>query len=212
MAAVSALTGTVSKEHWDAIYASKREDELSWFQRQATPSLELIQRSALPPSARVLDVGGGASCLVDDLLARGFEDVTVLDVSDLALAAARARLGERATRVRWIAADVTSFEPTPGYALWHDRAVFHFLTSEAERASYVRALERALPSGGVAIVGTFALDGPERCSGLPVVRYDAAGLAAALGPSFSLVDDLRHEHVTPGGKVQAFTFVRVARA
>lgn len=199
------------QQHWNDIYARKREDEVSWYQEEATVSLELVARCGLGPGARIIDVGGGAGRLVDGLLDRGFKDVTILDLSVEALAKARARLGARAEGVRWIAADVTTFEPAERYDLWHDRAVFHFLTSPVDRAAYVTALEHALAPGGHAIVGTFALDGPERCSGLEVVRYDAPGLAAALGASFALVEAVRQEHLTPAGKVQAFTFVRLAR-
>ncbi|CAN5924723.1 class I SAM-dependent methyltransferase [soil metagenome] len=203
---------TSPEQHWNDVYAQKREDEVSWFQPEAALSLDLIARCALPRDARIIDVGGGASRLVDGLLDRGFEDVTVLDLSSAALARARERLGERGQQVQWVAADVTSFEPPDRYALWHDRAVFHFLTSPADRSAYVHVLERALADGGHAIVGTFAPDGPERCSGLPVVRYDGPALAAALGPSLTLIEALRHEHVTPAGRVQPFTFARFVRA
>ena len=197
--------------HWNDIYSRKQEDEVSWYQPEATISLELVARCKLPVGARIIDVGGGASRLVDGLLERGFANVTVLDLSEEALRKTRARLGARAEVVRWLASDVTTFEPTETYDLWHDRAVFHFLTSPEDRAAYVKTLERAVAPGGSVIVGTFALDGPERCSGLEIVRYDARGLAAAMGPSFELVEELRHEHVTPGGKMQAFTFVRLLR-
>lgn len=199
------------EEHWNDIYTRKREDEVSWYQPEAAISLDLVARCALPAPAKILDVGGGASRLVDGLLDRGFEDVSVLDVSAAALAKSRERLGERAARVRWIVADVTTFDPPERFDLWHDRAVYHFLTASEDRAAYARSLERAVAPGGHVIVGTFALDGPERCSGLPIVRYDAATLAASLGASFSLVESVRHEHTTPAGKVQAFTFVRLAR-
>jgi SAM-dependent methyltransferase len=197
--------------HWNDIYTRKNEDEVSWFQPEAAISLELIERCGPAHASKLIDVGGGASRLVDGLLDRSFEDVTVLDLSEAALAKARARLGARADQVRWIAADVTAFEPVDRYALWHDRAVFHFLTSPVDRAAYVAVLERALAPDGHVIVGTFALDGPERCSGLEVARYDAQGLATALGPAFRLLEAVRHEHVTPGGRVQAFTFVRMVR-
>jgi SAM-dependent methyltransferase len=202
---------TPRQQHWNDIYVRKAEEEVSWFQPEASISLELIERFAPPRDAKVIDVGGGASRLVDGLLDRGFEDVTVLDISEAALAKARARLGARADRVKWIAADVTSFEPSERFTLWHDRAVFHFLTSPADRTAYVRSLERALAPKGHVVVGTFALDGPERCSGLEIVRYDAVALSKTLGPSFQLVEEVRHEHTTPGGKMQAFTFVRMAR-
>ena len=199
------------RQHWEDVHTRKREHEVSWFEPVAAPSLDLIGKCGLRLDAKIIDVGGGASRLVDGLLARGFEDVTVLDVAAAALASARERLGARAEHVRWVTADVTTFTPTTTYTLWHDRAVFHFLTAPSDRSAYVRVLEHAVESGGHVIVGTFALDGPERCSGLEVVRYDASALAAALGPSFRLVESLRHEHVTPGGKRQAFTFARLVR-
>jgi SAM-dependent methyltransferase len=204
-------THSSRRQHWNDIYANKRESEVSWFEAEAALSIDLIQRCLLRVDAKLIDVGGGASRLVDGLLARGYQDVTVLDVSPVALATARDRLGARAEHVHWIAGDITTFEPPTRYALWHDRAVFHFLVSPADRSSYVSALERAVEDGGHAIVGTFALDGPERCSGLDVARYDGPGLAAALGPSFKLVESLRREHITPAGKAQMFTFVRLVR-
>jgi SAM-dependent methyltransferase len=203
------MTPSSRQEHWDSIYARKREEEVTWFEAEPTRSLELITRCALPPEARIIDVGGGASRLVDGLLDRGFVELSVLDVSSQALEKSRARLGARGANVRWITGDVTTFEPAVRYALWHDRAVFHFLTREEDRAAYSRVLERALAPGGQVIIGTFAADGPDRCSGLEVVRYDGASLAAALGPSFALVETVRHEHLTPGGKVQLFTFCRL---
>lgn len=200
------------QQHWNEVYTRKSEDEVSWFQPEAAVSLELIARCAPPLGPKLIDVGGGASRLVDGLLERGFADVTILDLSSAALDKTRARLGERGAGVKWIVVDVTSFEPTERYTLWHDRAVFHFLTAPSDRRAYVQVLERALAPGGHVVIGTFALDGPERCSGLEVARYDGAALAAAIGPSFELVETLRHEHLTPTGKVQAFTFVRLVRA
>lgn len=200
------------QEHWDSIYSRKGEEEVTWFEAEPRRSLELVSRCALPSDARIIDVGGGASRLVDGLLDRGFEELSVLDVSSQALEKSRARLGARASRVHWITCDVTMFEPPDRYALWHDRAVFHFLTAGADRAAYSRALERALNPGGLVIIGAFAVDGPDRCSGLEVVRYDGPGIAAALGPSFTLVETVRHEHVTPTGKVQSFTFARLKKS
>ena len=200
------MAPTSRAQHWEDVYTRKSEDEVSWFQVEPAMSLALIAECAPRPDAKIIDVGGGASRLVDGLLERGFLDVTVLDLSPAALAKSRARLGERGARVHWVSGDVTAFQPPAHYAIWHDRAVFHFLTSEADRSAYVKVLSRALAKDGHAIVATFAPDGPERCSGLDVVRYDAAALAAALGPSFVLVESRRHEHVTPAGKVQPFTF------
>jgi trans-aconitate methyltransferase len=158
------------------------------------------------PGSGIIDIGGGASRLVDCLVFRGYEDVTVLDLSEAALAAARSRLGEIAGRVTWVAADVTIWEPSRTYDIWHDRAAFHFLTEREDQAAYVARLRRAVRPGGHAIIGTFAPDGPERCSGLLVSRYDATSLAATLGRGFELIDARRHEHVTPWGATQKFQF------
>jgi hypothetical protein len=199
------------REHWDDVYGKKREDEVSWFESEPKTSLALVDRCAPARDAKIIDIGGGASRFVDALLDRGFSNVTVLDVSQAALDRARTRLGTRADRATWIASDVTTFTPAVEYAIWHDRAVFHFLTDAADRTAYVRALERGVAKGGHAIIGTFALDGPEKCSGLSIVRYDAAAIAKTVGASFALVDAERHEHVTPAGKTQPFTFARFVR-
>ena len=151
-------------------------------------------------------IGGGASRLVDHLLNEGFENVTVLDLSETALTTARNRLGERGSKVKWITSDVTTWEPGELYEIWHDRAALHFLTEAADQASYVKRLKKALRIDGHAIIGTFALDGPEKCSGLPVVRHDANSLSALLGPEFVLIDTRRHEHTTPSLSVQKFLF------
>ncbi len=193
-------------DHWDDVYAAKTETEVSWFQETPAPSLDLLAFVGATPRSAILDVGGGASRLVDHLLARRYADVTVLDLSATALAAAQARLGEAAQRAAWIAADVTAWTPSRAYDVWHDRAAFHFLVDPADQAAYRLRLRQALRRGGGAIVGAFALDGPERCSGLPVKRWDAAGLAAFLGPDFALIDARRHEHVTPRGPAQRFQF------
>jgi SAM-dependent methyltransferase len=192
--------------HWEGVYTKKGENEVSWFQENPAPSLELIAHVGATPASAIIDVGGGASRLVDHLVDRGFEDVTVLDLSEAALEAAKSRLGGRAARVHWIVADATVWEPPRGYDVWHDRAAFHFLTDDCDRAAYVARLERALKVGGCAIIATFALDGPERCSGLPVMRYDPASLGQTLGRTFELVDARRHVHATPWGTEQSFQF------
>ena len=192
--------------HWENVYATKGENEVSWFQENPAPSLELIDLAQLAPDSQLIDIGGGASRLVDGLVARGFQNVTVLDLSESALSAAKARLGEHANHVQWVVADVTTWQPRQIYDLWHDRAAFHFLTDDAARSAYVDRLKKALKPGGHVIVGTFALNGPERCSGLPVTRHDAASLAAILGPEFELIDTRPHEHVTPWGSTQHFQF------
>jgi trans-aconitate methyltransferase len=192
--------------HWETVYTTKGENEVSWFQENPAPSLELIDMARLPPEAAIVDVGGGASRLVDGLLARGYRNVTVLDISEAALGVTKARLGERANRVQWVTTDVTTWEPQQTFDLWHDRAAFHFLTDEIARSAYVDRLKHALNPGGYVVIGTFAPDGPERCSGLPVVRQDASNLAAMLGANFELVDARRHEHVTPWNSTQRFQF------
>jgi SAM-dependent methyltransferase len=192
--------------HWEGVYTSKGEDEVSWFQEEPAPSLDLLRLAGAHPLTALIDIGGGASRLVDSLLAQGFVNITVLDLSEAALAKARARLGEKSSDVKWIAADVTRWQPSGIYDVWHDRAAFHFLTDQAEQAAYTRVLKRALRPGGHAIIGTFALDGPEKCSGLPVARHSGESLGVILGPDFSLVDSRRHEHTTPWKSVQRFQF------
>ncbi len=199
------------REHWQDVYAHKRDDEVSWYQARPATSLELIARTGAGPGARIVDVGGGASRLVDALLDAGYARVAVLDVADGALDRARARLGARAARVAWIAADVRTWVPDGPFDVWHDRAAFHFLVRAEDRDAYRTTLLRAVRGGGHVIVATFASDGPERCSGLPVMRWDPDALAAELGPSFRLVESLREDHVTPAGKVQRFQFSRLVR-
>lgn len=192
--------------HWDDVYRTKGETSVSWFQETPAPSLELMALVGATRRSAIIDIGGGASRLVDCLVSRGYEDVTVLDLSAAALTHARTRLGDRADRVAWIVADVTAWEPSRTFDVWHDRAAFHFLTEPADRAAYVDRLRRALRHGGHAIIGTFAPDGPEKCSGLPVARHDATSLATLLGTGFVLVDTRRHEHATPWGATQRFQF------
>jgi SAM-dependent methyltransferase len=192
--------------HWESIYATKGEAEVSWFQETPNPSSELVRLIGAQPYSAIIDIGGGESRLVDSLLALGFENITVLDISAKALAVARARLGDEASKVKWIVADVIEWAPSETYDVWHDRATFHFLTQQSQQAAYLRRLNAALRSGGHVIIGTFALDGPEKCSGLPVMRYSAESLGALLGPDFVLIDSRRHEHITPWRTAQAFQF------
>lgn len=192
--------------HWENVYTKKGENEVSWFQEDPAQSLELVAEVGASPDTAIIDIGGGASRLVDSLIAKGFRAVTVLDLSEAALMTAQARLGQGAASVRWLVADATTWEPSQEYDVWHDRAAFHFLTEEKDRAAYVTRLSRALKVGGHAIIATFALEGPEKCSGLPVVRYDAASLGQTLGPEFKLGHTLRHEHGTPWGSQQVFQF------
>jgi SAM-dependent methyltransferase len=192
--------------HWENVYTTKGENEVSWFQLDPAPSFELITQAGATHASAIIDVGGGASRLVDHLVEQGFEDVTVLDLSGAALEAARQRLGSRADRVHWVVADATIWEPVKAYDIWHDRAAFHFLTDEQDRAAYIARLTRGVRPGGHAIIATFALDGPEKCSGLPVARYDSASLGQVLGSTFQLVHTRRHEHATPWGTQQMFQF------
>jgi 2-polyprenyl-3-methyl-5-hydroxy-6-metoxy-1,4-benzoquinol methylase len=192
--------------HWENVYDTRAATEVSWFQASPDMSLDLVHAAGANSRSSIIDVGGGASRLVDALLREGYADVTVLDISEQALAAAQSRLGDAATKVTWVVGDVTRWQPPRTYDIWHDRAAFHFLTEAADRQAYVERLMLALRSGAHAIIGTFALDGPERCSGLPVTRYDAAKLGQTLGSGFDLVESRRHDHRTPGGALQRFQF------
>jgi SAM-dependent methyltransferase len=192
--------------HWQGVYTRKAENEVSWFQESPAPSIESIMQIGAALTCPVIDIGGGASRLVDDLIDKGFEDITVLDLSEAALQVAKDRLGDRTAKVDWIVADVTTWEPSRTYGIWHDRATFHFLTEEHDRTAYVQRLKQAVTIGGHAIIATFALDGPERCSGLPVVRYDPESLGRILGPAFELTDRRHHRHATPWGTEQSFQF------
>lgn len=196
--------------HWDEVYTRTRGEGVSWFQSEPTTSLNTIL--ALPePLDSVVDVGGGASALVDGLLTAGVDDVTVVDVSETALAVARDRLGARGDQVVWVVADVVAWEPDRTFDVWHDRAVFHFLTEAAERQRYARTVTAAVRPGGHAVIATFAPDGPERCSNLPTVRYSADALSAAIGKGFETVRTFRDVHITPSGAEQPFTWVVLRR-
>ncbi len=199
------------KQHWEQVYAGKSPLEVSWFQVKPEISLKLIQNTGIAKDGFIIDVGGGASVLVDNLLRQGHENLAVLDISAGALAAARERLGERAGDVEWFEADVTRFSPPHAYALWHDRAVFHFLTEQADREKYLRSLEKTLPRGGHIIIAAFAIGGPEKCSGLDIVQYDAPGLLDVLGEGFALVEEMQETHVTPAGGAQEFSYFRLVR-
>lgn len=209
----SGVAMTTSRQaHWDNIYATKREAEVSWFEEIPKESLELLQLVGARPSSAIIDVGGGASRLVDSLVAKGFQDITVLDLSAAALDTARVRLGAKRDKVKWIVADATEWRPAELYDIWHDRAAFHFLTTESEQRAYLRRLKQALKPGGYVIIGTFAPEGPDRCSGLPVARHSAGTLAAILGADFALVDSRRHEHDTPWHAAQKFQFSTFRRS
>lgn len=197
--------------HWQSVYRSRPADEVSWYQSDPDVSLSLIRGCELEKDAALLDVGAGASVLVDHLLDEGFSDITVLDVAKEALDLSRHRLGARADQVRWQVADITEFLPDRAYDLWHDRAVLHFLTDAEQRAAYRAALEQALQPGGHLVVGTFAVDGPTRCSGLEIVQYDAPKLLDMLGSQFVLRKEQKEEHVTPAGTVQQFAWFVLQR-
>jgi SAM-dependent methyltransferase len=199
------------QQHWDRVYSTRGERDVSWFEDLPAISLRLMEAAGLTTETCVLDVGGGDSRLVDALAARGLDCLAVLDVSQAALQRARARLGEAARVPTWIAADVTGVWSLKPMDIWHDRAVFHFLTEREDRARYLRHLAETLKRDGAVIIATFAPDGPEKCSGLPVVRYSPETLAAELGEGFTLVQSLRHRHVTPWGTVQPFQYSRFAR-
>lgn len=196
---------TDRQTHWNTVYATKGEGNVSWFEEAPALSIRLIEQATVARGS-VIDVGGGASRLPDALLDLGFADVACLDLSAQAQRIARDRLGERGDRVRWIVADVTHWTPDRRYDVWHDRAAFHFLTEPADQARYAAALSDALAPGGIAIIGTFAPDGPERCSGLPILRHDAASLSAILEDGFALLSEERHAHRTPAGAFQKFQF------
>lgn len=201
------------KSHWENVYTTKGETEVSWFQATPAPSLELLELVGAKPAAAIIDVGGGASRFVDSLLTQGFENLTVLDLSATALAAARIRLGDTGGKVKWIVADATEWHSPETYDVWHDRAAFHFLTREGDQKAYIQRLKKSLRRGGHTIIGTFALDGPEKCSGLPVARHSSGSLSTLLGDDFILIDSRCHEHTTPWQVVQKFqfsTFRRVA--
>lgn len=197
--------------HWNQVYTEKAPTEVSWYEEDPHRSLEWIRKAAPDRRGRIVDVGGGASVLVDRLLDEGYGAVTVVDISAQALETARLRLGARAHRVQWWVGDITRTARLPAADVWHDRAVFHFLTEEADRCRYVALAERTVPSGGHLIVAAFAPEGPDRCSGLPVCRYDAGLLADTIGPAFSLEESLREVHPTPWGSEQHFVYCRFRR-
>ena len=195
------------KRHWESVYASKDPDRVSWFRPHLDRSLEFVEAAGIARDAAVIDVGGGASTLVDDLLARGYSNVTVLDLSATALAAAKARLGDRASAVRWICADVTDADlPERSYDFWHDRAVFHFLTDSSARSRYVDAVRRSVRPGGHIVVATFGPHGPETCSGLEVLRFTPDALHAEFGDDFARITEATEMHKTPWGTEQEFVY------
>lgn len=200
---------TSDQRHWDNAYG-RSATAVSWHQTEASKSLELLASTELALDAPLIDIGGGASTLVDGLLELGFRDLTVLDISRTALDSARQRLGEAAGSVDWVATDLLTWSPPRCYALWHDRAVLHFLTEEHQRESYLEVMRNALEPGGFAVIGVFAEDGPEKCSGLDVRRYSPGDLEAFLGETFSVMATSDEDHTTPSGNTQHFNWI-VAR-
>lgn len=203
--------GVSTSAHWDAVWGDRDPDLVTWFQADPKRSLDLITRIS-DPNDPVVDVGGGASRLVDRLLDLGYTDVTVVDLAAAALAASRTRLGSRAEQVTWLVADARELRLGRPVAVWHDRAVFHFLVDSADRGAYVERVHEALVPGGHVVIATFGPDGPETCSGLPTCRYDAAGLTAAFGGRFELVEDSLEIHVSPSGVSQQFVYVLLRRS
>lgn len=200
-----------SHQHWQDVYTGKSPDEVSWFQARPQLSLRLINASGAGRDAPIIDVGGGASVLVACLLDKGYQNLTVLDLSEAALAGCQERLGTRSEQVQWVAADVLTFRAARRFALWHDRALFHFFTEPAQRQAYRESLDSNLASGGELIVATFASDGPSRCSGLDVVQYNADRLTAELGPGYVLLQSVDESHHTPAGTIQNFTYFRLRK-
>lgn len=201
---------TERQHHWEDVHSRKQEDEVSWFQARPETSLALISED-VDTSASVIDIGAGASRLVDTLLAHGFRDVTVLDIASAAFERVKERLGARAGDVSWLVADITRWQPARHYDVWHDRAVFHFLVDAADRNAYRRAVLLGTHPGSRVVIATFAEDGPEKCSGLPVRRYSADELATELGPEFVLEKTFRETHSTPAGNTQNFRFCTFRR-
>jgi len=206
------LPSGAAKRHWEAVYKTKGAREVSWYQPEPEMSLALIEELGVARDAAIVDVGAGASNLAERLLARGFADITVLDVSARALELARVELGAKAASVRWLKRDVLSWSPQRRYDLWHDRAVFHFLVDPAQRERYSETLRSAIRPGGKVIIGAFAADGPTTCSGLPVARYDADRLASAFDEPFAGLATRREQHRTPANSTQPFTWVALKRA
>jgi len=202
---------TDRKEHWEKIYGEKAPLEVSWYQKEPTMSLQFIHDTRLAYDAPMIDIGGGASVLVDYLCNEGYTNIAVLDLSATALAYARNRLGDNAKHVEWYEDDITRFKPPHPFSLWHDRAVFHFLTAASDRHDYIKILKNTLRPGGHLIIAAFAIGGPTQCSGLDIVQYDAHKLAAELGGDFELLEERHEVHNTPSDKMQEFNYFRFVR-
>jgi ubiquinone/menaquinone biosynthesis C-methylase UbiE len=196
-----------SNEHWQTVYQTKQPDQVSWFASHLEVSLALLKQAGLNCESRLIDIGAGASTLIDDLLELGVRQITALDIAEAPLMVARQRLGARAEQVTWIVADAARLDlPADSYDVWHDRAALHFLVNPADAAAYVSTATRAISEGGYAVIGGFAADGPERCSGLPVTRREPQDVATLFGPAFSLIESRHEQHSTPWGAPQAFAY------
>jgi|SRR5579864_921916 len=200
-----------TRVHWDNTHTTKADNQVSWYQPSPERSLAFIRSAAASRSAGIIDIGGGTSRLVDALLAGGYSDLTVLDISEVALDRTKARIGEAAAKVTWITADITQWQPQRTWDVWHDRAVFHFLTDRAAQDAYLAALKQGTVPGSAVIIATFALGGPERCSGLPVQRYSPTTLSARFGPDFVLYAEAGETHPTPFGTTQEFSYAALRR-
>ena len=194
------------KEHWEKIYNSKEMDDVGWYQQIPETSLYFVDKIKLPFDAKIIDIGGGAYFFVDHLLNLAYEDITVLDISEAALQKAKERLGDRADKVKWLVADITEFEPDEKYDLWHDRAVFHFLTEDIDTQKYIKVLSENIATNGHFVLGTFSVDGPKKCSGLDIVQYSKESVKSKFSPTFDVVESFRIDHTTPFGNKQNFLF------
>ncbi len=199
------------KKHWEKVYSSKQQHEVSWTQEVPKTSLDFIHSFNLPKTAHIIDVGGGDSKLVDFLLAENFEHITVLDISAKALERAKKRLGEKASKVNWVVTDVTAFEPAENFDVWHDRATFHFLTTEEQVVQYLSIARHGIKHGGYSVIGTFSNNGPEKCSGLPVKQYTEESLISELKAGFEKIKCVNEDHVTPFNTIQNFLFCSFRR-
>jgi ubiquinone/menaquinone biosynthesis C-methylase UbiE len=200
------MTRVDVKSHWEEMHKTKSSTEVSWYQTRPSLSLKLIEVTGIEKGQSIIDVGGGSSKLVDYLMDEGYKELAVLDISEQSLMIAKARLGDRESDVRWYVVDATEFQPPRQFDLWHDRAVFHFLTDEQDRRKYVNVLKNALMPEGYLVMATFAIDGPKRCSGLDTVQYDEESMGLELGDEFTLMDKTDEIHITPGDKEQKFTY------
>jgi len=194
------------KKHWENIYQTKQLNEVSWFQPTPETSLSFFEQFNIPQEAKIIDVGGGDSFLVDHLLDRGYQNITVLDISESALERAKSRLGERAALVKWIAADAATFMPTESYDFWHDRAAFHFLTNEKEIENYINTVQQSIRPSGILVIGTFSEQGPKKCSGIEIKQYSETSMTERLTPFFEKIECITVEHKTPFDTIQQFVF------